>query len=223
MLTRLIKVASLTAATALLSVGVTVADSPASAPKALEGDQPPSAADGAPACPGKFHYSSEVRIAPSGDITLNNLVKNEGPAGLVFRWDKVGKIRGVLNALPPGETDENPHPINAYDPNPDRDAPIEYTPQKCVRTASIYTETKSASLGALWNIIKSKFIDVTAGGVLRDLTVEMETISNGSSINYTIKADPQDVYIGLSGLPNDQEIENSSRPSIGWRVSNSLG
>jgi hypothetical protein len=62
--------------------------------------------------------------------------------------------KGVLNPLPSGITDENPHPIDGYEDKPDRDAPIEYTPQKCIRTASIYVETKPASSDLVGSIIK---------------------------------------------------------------------
>ena len=182
-------------------------------PPQLAGDQPPS--NDKPACPGKFHFSSDVENAGPGHITLNNFVLNQDSDGLVYRWAKADRIRGVLNPLPSGITDENPHPIDSYEDKPDRDAPIEYTPQKCIRTASIYVETKPASSDTVWSIIKSKFKDLFADGALRDLVVEMTTVKEGNSLTYTIKADPPDIFIGLSGLlPGNQMATQAADQSV---------
>jgi hypothetical protein len=171
-------------------------------PPQLAGDQPPSTDK--PACPAKFHFSSEVEDAGPGNITLNNLVLNEDSDELVYRWAKADRIRGVFNPLLQGVSDENPHPIDGYENKPDRDAPIEYTPQKCIRTASIYVETKPTSADSVWSIIKSKFKDIFADGALRDLVIEMKTVREGNSLTYTIRADPPDIFVGLSGFHSSQ-------------------
>jgi hypothetical protein len=198
----LVRIACLALAITALHMPPGWADNPDNfPPQQLAGDQPSS--NETPACPGKFHFSSDVEDAGPGNITLNNLVLNEDSHELVYRWAKADRVRGVFNPLLQGATDENLHPIDDYKREPDRDAPIEYTPQKCIRTASIYVEIKPASSDSVWSSIKSTFKDILTGEI-RDLVVEMKTVKEGDTLTYTIKADPPDIFVGLSGLRSNQ-------------------
>ncbi len=152
-----------------------------------------------------FSYFSDVEDRGPGDIWLNNSVCNKDGNGLVFKWEKARLIRGVGNDLPQDQCQEDPHPINSYEKQPDTDAPILYTQSKHRRTAAIYREAESQveqppPPHTLRSLIRTAYVDAKRTLQKIEVRISSTYLSEKKQISVVIERSPIDLTIGVGSF-----------------------